>query len=191
MQHYYPVVITRPTAALLLTYTRNNNSSTAHQFSCCMHRLKRSRTSPHSLDRQPGTLTTASGTNDAVDVSHRQELSTSSSYCCCCEPDWSWSCPTKEPIRCSRLAEHALHLGAVAARLGPKQRPRAARAEAARAGRWGPWLDSNGVTFLFFQYDRSTSCRLQRPQYKTTACCCINTWFWHVVPVVSVSYEKH
>ena len=31
----------------------NNNSSTAHQFSWCIHRMKRSRTSPHSPGPQP------------------------------------------------------------------------------------------------------------------------------------------
>ena len=61
---------------------------------------------------------------------------------------WVWSCPTREPTRCSRLAKHARHPGAVAARLGSKQRPRAARAEAARAGRLWRWLASNGVTFF-------------------------------------------
>ena len=55
-----------------------------------------------------------------------------------------------------QLAEHALHPGAVAARLGSKQRPRAARAEAARAGRWWPRLDSNGVTLFVQQYDRGS-----------------------------------
>ena len=78
--------ITRPIAAAQLLTHENKDSSTAHQFSCCIHRLKRSRTSPHSPGPQPGTLTTASGADDAVDVSHRQQLSTSSSYCCCCEP---------------------------------------------------------------------------------------------------------
>ena len=75
---------------------------------------------------------------------------------------WVWSWPTinREPTRCSRLAEHALHPGAVAARLGAKQRPRAARAEAARAGRWWPWLDSNGVTSFVQQCDRGTCCKL-------------------------------
>ena len=50
--------------------------------------LKRSRASPHSPGLQPGTLSTASRADDAVDVSHRQELSTSSWYCCCCEPEF-------------------------------------------------------------------------------------------------------
>ena len=45
-----------------------------------MHRLKQSRTSPHSPGPQPETLTTASGPDDAVDVSHGRELWTSSSY---------------------------------------------------------------------------------------------------------------
>ena len=78
--------ITRPIAAAQLLTHENKDSSTAHQFSCCIHRLKRSRTSPHSPGPQPGTLTTASGVDDEVDVSHRQELSTGSSYCYCCEP---------------------------------------------------------------------------------------------------------
>ena len=46
----------------------DDNSSTAHQFSCFVYRLKRSRTSPHSSGPQPGTLGTASGGGDAVDV---------------------------------------------------------------------------------------------------------------------------
>ena len=54
---------------------------------------------------------------------------------------------------------YALHpAGAVAARLGSKKCPRAARAEAVRAGGWWPWLDSNCVTFVFVQHnDRGTS----------------------------------
>ena len=59
-----------------------------------------------------------------------------------------------------QLAEHALHPGAVAARLGSKQRPRAARAEAARVETWWPWLDSNGVTLVVLQNDRGTCCEL-------------------------------
>ena len=39
----------------------NDKSSTAHQFSCCVHRLKRPRTSPHSSGPAPGTLGMASG----------------------------------------------------------------------------------------------------------------------------------
>ena len=59
----------------------SHNSCTAQQFSSCMlHKLKRSRTSPHSPDPQPATITTASERDDAVDVSHRQELSTSSGW---------------------------------------------------------------------------------------------------------------
>ena len=46
----------------------NDNSSTAHQLSCCVHRLKRSRACPHSPGPQPGTLCTASGADDSVDV---------------------------------------------------------------------------------------------------------------------------
>ena len=43
-----------------------------HQQRCCIYRpKKRSRTSPLSPDPWPGTLTTASGREDAVDVSHR------------------------------------------------------------------------------------------------------------------------
>ena len=99
-------------------------------------------------------------------MSHRQELSTSPSYCCCCEPEFDPA--LLEPTRCSGLAEHALHPGAVAARLGSKQRPRAARAEAARVGRWWPWLDSNGVTLFVQQYDRGTCCELLLA---------INTWY--------------
>ena len=94
-------------------------------------------------------------------MSHRQELSTSPSYCCCCEPEFDPAVANnREPIRCSGLAEHALHPGAVDARLGSKQRPRAARAEAPRIRRWWPWLDSNGVFLFVQQYDRGTCCEL-------------------------------
>ena len=34
----------------------HSSSTMANQFSCCMHRLKRLRTSPHSPGPQPGTL---------------------------------------------------------------------------------------------------------------------------------------
>ena len=102
-------------------------------------------------------------------VSHRQELSTSLSYCCCCEPEFDPALLLKiEPTRCSGLAEHALRPGAVAARWGSKQRPRAARAEASRVGRWWSWLDSNGVTLFAQQYDRGTCCELLLA---------INTWY--------------
>ena len=59
--------------------SRDHNSSTAHRFNCCIRRLKQSRTSLHAPGPQPG-LTTASGRDDAVDVSHRQELSTKSDW---------------------------------------------------------------------------------------------------------------
>ena len=128
--------------------------------------MKRSLTSPHSPGPQPVTLSTASRADDAVHVSHRQELSTSSSHCCCSEPELD---PALLILliesRCSRLAEHTLHPGAVAARLGSKQRPRAARAEAARAWRWWPWHDSNGVTLFVQQYDRGTCCELLLYKY--------------------------
>ena len=58
----------------------------------------------------------------------------------------------------TRLAH--LHPSAVAARLGAKQRPRAARAEAARVRRWWASLDSNGVTLFVQQYERGTCCEL-------------------------------
>ena len=79
--------------------------------------------------------------------------------------------------RCSGLAEHALHPGVVAARLGSKQRPRAARAEAARVGRWWPRLVSNGVTLFVQQYDRGTCCELLLA---------INIWYMVQVPVPGI-----
>ena len=86
MQYYYTQSITSHGNS---THDRheNDNLSTAHQFSCWVHRLKRSRTSPHSPCLQQETLTTASGADNAVDASHRQEQSTSSSYWCCCGPE--------------------------------------------------------------------------------------------------------
>ena len=89
-----------------------------------------------------------------------------------------------ESTRFSPLAEHALHPDTVAVRLRSKQRPRAARAEAARAGRWWPWLDSNGVTLFVQQCDRGTCCELLLA---------INTWYRYVIRgtcVVSAYYEK-
>ena len=80
-----------------------------------------------------------------------------------------------------------MHPGAVAARLGSKQRRRAARAEAARAGRWWPWLDSNGVTIFVQQHDRGTCFRLQRQQEELL----LYKYLVHVVRLVSVSYEKN
>ena len=79
----------------------------------------------------------------------------------------------------------------VAARLGSKHRPRAARAEAARAGRWWPWLDSNAVTFFVQQDDWGTCCRLQRQQYELLLYKYLVPGTWYMVLLVSVSYEKN
>ena len=110
-------------------------------------------------------------------MSHRQELPTSPSSCCCCEPEFDPALLLIESRHdaLSGLAEHTLHPGAVAARLGSKQHPRAARAEAARVGRWSPWLYSNGVTLLVQQYDRSTCCELL-----------LATNTWYLVPVPGI-----
>ena len=154
MKHSYTVVQHAPQQQYSWHRHENDNSSTPHQFSwhtssarfsCCMHRLKRSRVSPPSPGSQPGTLTTASGAGDAVDVSHRQELWTSSPYCCCCEPEFDPALLQSQHDAFD--SQSTLHLGAVAARLGSKRRPRSPRAEATRAARWWPWLDSKGVTF--------------------------------------------
>ena len=99
---------------------------------------------------------------------------------------WVWSCPTininRKPTQCSGLAEHALHPGAVATRLRSTQCPRTARAEAARVGRWWPWLDYNGVTLFVQQYDRGTCCELPlaiNPWYLVPG---TGTWYhtWYV-----------
>ena len=143
-----------------------------------MHRLKRWRTRPHSPGPQPGTLGTASRANDAVDVramvtSCRRVRRTDAAV------SLSLVLPTLngERTRSCGLAEHALHPGAVAARLKSKQRPRVARAqEAARVGRWWPWIDSNGVTLFVQQYDRGTSCELLLALY---------TWYRYLVRVWS------
>ena len=92
-----------------------HNSSTAHQFSCCIHRLKRSRASPHSPCPQPGTLIVAPGRDDAVGVSHRQKLSASSSwqfvYSCTAviAVSLSWTLPNKRaaPMLSTRPARSA------------------------------------------------------------------------------------
>ena len=84
---------------------------------------------------------------------------------------------------------NARHPGAVTARYGSKQRPRAARAQAARAGGWWRWLDSNGVTFSFVQqYDRGMYLLLTTAAAVRTAAV-YNIWYG--VGVVSVSYEKN
>ena len=54
-----------------------------------------------------------------------------------------------------------------------QQRPQAARAEAARAGRWWPLVDSNGMTFFFVHYEvPAVDYQVQRehelPLYKYT-----------------------
>ena len=108
-------------------------------------------------------------------MSHRQQLLTSSAYCCCCAPEFDSALLEKESRqKCSRFAGHALHPGAVTARLGLKQGPRAARAEAARAGRWWPWLDSNGFTLFAQQYDRGICCELLLYKYLVPGT-------WHVL----------
>ena len=81
----------------------------------------------------------------------------------------------REPTRCSGLAEHALHPGAVAAWLGSKQRPRAARGEAARVGKWWLLLDSKVVTLFEQQHDQGTWCE---------QLLAINTWY--MVPVLGI-----
>ena len=63
-----------------------------------------------------------------------------------------------------------------------------ARAEAARVGRWWPWLDSNGVTLFVQQYDRGTCCELLLATYKYLVHG-TGTWYHtskYVVRVVSV-----
>ena len=59
-------------------------------------------------------------------------------YCCCCEPEFDLALPLIESLHDvldSPSTLGARHPSAVASRLGSKRRPRAARAEAARAGR--------------------------------------------------------
>ena len=68
MQYYYTVVSHVPQQQYSRHRRENDNLSTAHQFSCCVHRLKRLRKSPHSPGPQPGTLGAASGADDGVDV---------------------------------------------------------------------------------------------------------------------------
>ena len=58
----------------------HSSSTMANQFSCCMHRLKQSRLGQHSPRPQPGTLATALGRDDLVDVSHRPVLSARSDW---------------------------------------------------------------------------------------------------------------
>ena len=73
-----------------------NNSYTAHQFSCCVHRLKLLRAPTEAVAYNP-TLVRPSARNSrygigrgrcAGCVSHRQEFSTTRSSCCCCEHEF-------------------------------------------------------------------------------------------------------
>ena len=80
--------------------------------------------------------------------------------------------PTTHAASCTTAQDPAGAPGVVAARFGSKQRPRAARAEAARVGRWWPWLDSYSVTLFVQQYDRSTCCELLLA---------INTWYRYLI----------
>ena len=148
----------------------NDNSSTAHHFSCWVYRLKRSRNSRYGI----------SGADDAVDVWAIVRSCRRAPRTAAAESLTVWSCPTinREPTRCSGLADHGLYPGAVAARLGSKQRPRAARAEEARVGRWWAWLDSNGVTLFVQQYDRCNCWELLLAR--------INTWYLVRAPVPGI-----
>ena len=166
------------------TTTRPRNTSSAATY---VHRLKRSRTSPHSSDPQPGTHSTASGADDAVDVSHRQEL-TSSSYCCCCEPEFDHALLllTTESRHDALDSPNTPCIRVLSPLAWGRNNVRELHAEAARAGRWWPWLDSNGFTFFVQRYDRGTCCRLRTVRAN---CCCINTWYsstWYVVRVSEV-----
>ena len=71
-----------------MTRHENDNSFTANHSSCCVHRLKRSRKSPHSPSPARNSRCRIGGRRGGERVSHRQELSTSPSYCCCCEPEF-------------------------------------------------------------------------------------------------------
>ena len=114
--------------------SRDHSSSTAHQFRCCVHRLKRSRTSPHSPGPQPGSLITSSGRDDAihgcepssgvVDEVWLAALVPVYSYCSCCEPDFD--------LGLLESRHDALDSPSTS-RLESIQRPRAARTETARA----------------------------------------------------------
>ena len=130
-----------PTAAVLVWHTRETHLI----YGTLRQSPTRSLTSPHLPCPKPVTtsLLVSDGRCGGCDPSSGGTIQLSSSR-------WKLvytrtaDCTTinREPTRCPRLAEHARHPGAVAARLGSKQRPRAARAEAARAGRWWRRLDS-------------------------------------------------
>ena len=131
--------------------------------------LKRSRASPHSPGLQPGTLSTASRADDAVDVSHRQELSTSSWYCCCCEPEF-------DPALSILLIENrhdALDSPSTPCVRVPSplawgrnnvRELRTQRRQVLGDGGRGSILTV--LSFLILQYDRGSCCRLQRQQYE-------------------------
>ena len=66
----------------------NHNSTTAHQFSCCVQTeavaYKSALTRPSARNSRYGT----GGVRCGGCVSHRQELSTSPSHCCSCEREY-------------------------------------------------------------------------------------------------------
>ena len=150
----------------------NDNTATAHRFSYCVHKLERPWHKP--------TLARPSTRNSHYGIGGGRYDG--------CEPS-SWvvdellvllllwthnlSCRTREPAWCFQPTEHAPHPGAVAARLGSKKPPRAMRNEAARTGRWWPWLDLYVVSFFSAQYPRVVAVDYSG----STNCCYINTWY--------------
>ena len=112
-----------------------------------------------------------------MDVSHRQELSTSSSYFCCCEPEFDLTLIVlliREPTRRSRFVEHALHPGAVAARLESNnvRELRAHRRHVLGDGGLGSILTASP-----FSYSSAIEAPAEDYSGSSTNCFCINTWY--------------
>ena len=143
--------------------------------------MKWSRTSPHSPGPHPGTITTASGVDDSVDVIHRQELSTSSSsYCCCCEPELILPYLRADTMLSTRRARSAF---------GCRRRSLGVETTSASCARRYSGRGSIQTASPFSLY--STIGVPAVDFSDSTKCCCINTWYSYVVRVVSVSYEEN
>ena len=136
--------------------------------------MERSGTSLHSPGPRPGTLSTAPGAEDAVDLSHRQELSTSSSHCCCYEPEFDPALLLIESRHDALDSPSTLCIRVPSPLAWGRINARELRAQ--RRHLLGDGGRSSILTALPFsliqQYGR-TCCRIQRQQY--TNCCCINT----------------
>ena len=114
-------------------------------------------------------------------VSHRQELPTSPSYCCCCEPDWVWSCPT---INTRKRANTVLSTGRGHPASG--HRRRSLGVEELRAQRRHVLGNGGrGSILTALPFSHSSTIRVPAANW-----CLLYKYTWYLVRVVSLSYEK-